>query len=451
MMAQYRRYERYKDSGVEWIGEIPLGWDLEKIKYVTRCNIQTLGEGTDDDFCFQYIDISSVTSDGQINLGDEMAFEDAPSRARRVVRENDTIVSTVRTYLKAVAFIPEHTNNWIASTGFAVITPQRIYPKFLYYVLRNEGFISEVSANSFGVSYPAITSEQLIRLKIAYPVQINEQVEIANFLDQKTAEIDSLIADKEKLIALLEEQRQAIITETMTRGLNPDVRLKASGVEWIREIPQHWKTKKLKYVTHQIIDGTHSTPDYQYDGIPFLRVTDITGARDREIDLENVKFISEEEHKQLIRRCHPQKGDLLVSKNGTIGIPKVVDWDFEFSIFVSLCLLKLNRKVITPDFGRYFFESSLVDEQIAYGGKKSTITNLHLDKIKEFVVFLPPIDEQQEIVEYLRGKMEEFNDILQSVNRQIELLKEFRQSLIFEAVTGKIDVREVKLEDIATA
>jgi type I restriction enzyme S subunit len=142
-----------------------------------------------------------------------------------------------------------------------------------------------------------------------------------------------------------------------------------------------------------------------------------------------------------MKRVEPEKNDLLLSKNGTIGIPKVVDWEKEFSIFVSLCLIKLGDD-LDPFFLEYVFNSQHIDEQINYGGKENTITNLHLEKIKEFFISLPPKSEQQAIVEFLDKEIDRIDQSIKKIKEAIEKLKEYRTALITSAVTGKIDVRE---------
>ena len=207
---------------------------------------------------------------------------------------------------------------------------------------------------------------------------------------------------------------------------------KDSGIEGIGEIPDEWCIKKLKYVTRTIIDGTHFTPTYVDTGIPFLRVTDI---QTRNIDLDNVKYISEEEHKELIMRCNPRKNDLLLSKNGTIGITKVIDWDFSFSIFVSLCLIKFLNHLINPYFFSYFFQSNVVDEQIYGSSKTTSVTNLHLDKIRELLTLIPPLSEQQSIANYLDRKTHLIDTLIEKKQKLIDLLKEQRAAIINQAVT----------------
>ena len=211
---------------------------------------------------------------------------------------------------------------------------------------------------------------------------------------------------------------------------------KASGVEWIGEIPRGWSIVKVKHLTHQVIDGTHYTPEYQDGGIPFLRVTDI---HTKTIDLSKVKYITPELHHELSRRCKPEKGNLLLSKNGTIGITRVIDWDFEFSIFVSLCLIKFKTETYSPYFFSYLFQSQVIDQQLRESSKTSTVTNLHLDKIRELFVVKPPISKQHAIVAFLDQKTGQIDELIRIKERRIELLQEQRTALINQAVTKGLD------------
>jgi type I restriction enzyme S subunit len=218
--------------------------------------------------------------------------------------------------------------------------------------------------------------------------------------------------------------------------LKPYSEYKDLGVEWIGEIPEHWVLTKLKFLTKKIIDGTHITPTYVDQGVPFLRVTDI---QSKTIDMGKVKFISKSEHKELIKRCNPEKGDLLLSKNGTIGLTKVIDWDFEFSIFVSLCLIKFMYDKLIPQYFTYVFDSKVTDEQIFKSSKKTSVTNLHLDKIRELVLLCPPLPEQKQIAKYLNHKTAKIDSLIENKRRLIELLKEERTAVINQAVTKGID------------
>ena len=436
--------EQMKPSGIDWIGDIPENWKVKPLKYLAKCNQDVLLETTAPDYSFRYVDIGSVTYERGITEYQEFRFEDSPSRARRRVSVGDTIISTVRTYLKAIAIISD-SENVIVSTGFAVYTPDKaIYPQYLYYFCKSEGFVQEIDKNSYGIAYPAINTELLSRIYIAYPCY-EEQQAIADFLDKECAQIDSIAADLEKQIELLQQYKKSLITETVTKGLDKSVPMKDSGVEWIGKIPEHWELKHLKYLAKSILDGTHLTPTYMDDGIPFLRVTDITSADgiDAEINLDSVARISKEEHRILCQRCHPQKGDVLVSKNGTIGVPKIIDWDWEFSIFVSLCLIKLNDSLLNK-WLFYYFKSTLIATEIAFAGKTNTITNLHLEKIANFKIPLPSVEEQKLIATYLDEKVCKIDALIKEKQNQLETLLQHKKSLIYEYVTGKKRVKEVR-------
>lgn len=213
--------------------------------------------------------------------------------------------------------------------------------------------------------------------------------------------------------------------------MNRYERYKDSGIPWLGEVPEHWEVKRLKFLTNKIVDGAHFTPTYVNEGVPFLRVTDI---QEKNIDMEKIKYIPLEEHQELIKRCNPQKGDLLLSKNGTIGISKKIDWNWEFSIFVSLCLIKFNS-LISSNYAKYFFDSNSLQEQIFGLIKKNTVINLHLDKIENFWFVLPSLKEQTAITHYLDTKLGEIDALIDKQQTLLEKLAEQRTAVITHAVT----------------
>lgn len=213
--------------------------------------------------------------------------------------------------------------------------------------------------------------------------------------------------------------------------MNRYERYKDSGIPWLGEVPEHWEVKRLKFLTNKIVDGAHFTPTYVNEGVHFLRVTDI---QEKNIDMEKIKYIPLEEHQELIKRCNPQKGDLLLSKNGTIGISKKIDWNWEFSIFVSLCLIKFNS-LISSNYAKYFFDSNSLQEQIFGLIKKNTVINLHLDKIENFWFVLPSLKEQTAIAHYLDTKLGEIDALIDKQQTLLEKLAEQRTAVITHAVT----------------
>lgn len=203
-----------KDSGIEWIDKIPENWRIGKLKYFSSVNDESLSNKTSLDYKFKYIDIGSVSLEKGIVNYEKTNFKDAPSRARRIVKDNDIIISTVRTYLKAIAVIRD-SKDMIVSTGFAVIRPKRIKSNFLSYYLKSDIFTERVSQLSEGIAYPSIASEKLINIKIIVPDE-KSQLEIGEFLDIRTQQIDTLINKKHQMIKELESYKQSLIYEYVT-------------------------------------------------------------------------------------------------------------------------------------------------------------------------------------------------------------------------------------------
>ncbi|WP_288955341.1 restriction endonuclease subunit S [uncultured Polaribacter sp.] len=427
-----KQYETYKDSGVEWIGEIPENWLVSEYKFVSEVQNGFAFKSAmfDKNIGFPILRIRDITS------GEISTFYKGDYTDDYIVQKGDLLIGmdgdfNIRWWDKE--------NVLLNQRCCKIIENEKSVKRFLYYSLPfNLQIINDLT---YYTTVKHLSSGDINNAKFPLP-SLQEQTQIAVYLDYKTSLIDTIIKQKEDLIKKLQEQRQAIINEAVTKGLNPDAKLKDSGIKWLGEIPEHWVIPKLKFLTNQIIDGAHFTPTYVEKGVPFLRVTDIQSEK---INLDKVKFIPESEHKDLIKRCNPKRGDILLSKNGTIGITKVIDWDWEFSIFVSLCLIKFNKK-LTPRYFSHFFNSSIVDQQIKMSSKTTSVTNLHLEKIKELLIAIPiDTEEQIAISDYLDGKLGEYDLILTENEKSIIKLKEYRQSLISEAVTGKIDVRDWQL------
>jgi type I restriction enzyme S subunit len=208
---------KMKDSGVEWIGEVPEHWEVKPIKIIASCNDDSLPESFSPDTPIRYVDISSVSHDAGIAEPEPMLFGDAPSRARRKARAGDVVVSTVRTYLKAVAAVDDAHADCVYSTGFAVLRPRKehLVPEFLKWLVLNELLIQAIESHSEGLSYPAINASELINLKTTLP-SLSEQARIASILDRETARIDALIGKTQRGIDLLKERRSAFITAAVT-------------------------------------------------------------------------------------------------------------------------------------------------------------------------------------------------------------------------------------------
>lgn len=439
-----------KDSGIAWIGEIPEHWSIKKLKYLLKSNCVNMRVGpfgsalSGDDFKDEgyWVYNQRCVLDKNFETNDTFVDEYKYKELNAFTVDTGDMLITTRGTIGKVAIVPENCPIGILHPCIIkfVLNQDLINNELVELIFNNSNMImDQIMRKSNATTIDVIYSYTLKDLLLPV-IPMNEQKEIIDFLDKKCAKIDNILADLNKQVEILNAYKKSLITETITKGLNPNAPMKDSGIDWIGEIPEHWETKKLKYLTNLIIDGTHNTPTYVDEGVPFLRVTDITSGG--AIDIDSVAKIPIEEHLDINKRCCPQKGDLLVSKNGTIGVPKLIDWDWDFSIFVSLCLIK-TKSFLLSKYLLYYFKSSLIDSEIAFGGKTNTITNLHLEKIANFVIPVTSIDEQECIVEYLDKKCAEIDDLIADKTAQIEKMEKYKKSLIFEYVTGKKRVKEV--------
>ena len=432
----YLHYPNYKDNNVQGLGKVPAHWKVLPLKTVSTHNDDVLMESTAPDAEISYVDISSVDGMNGIKAKEPMLFSAAPSRARRLVKHGDVIVSTVRTYLKAIARIRVPEDNLVVSTGFAVIRPRsELAPDFLGCLVFARYFVDQVIARSTGVSYPAINASELVAISVPVP-PLNEQIAIASFLDRETAKIDDLTKAFEGLIDLLKEKRQAVISHAVTKGLDSTVPMKDSGIKWMGSIPRHWEMKKLKYLGSAITGLTYSPSDVVSEGSGTL-VLRSSNVQKGKIALDDNVFVSADIPKDLVTRdgdiliCSRNGSRALIGKNATIESASA---GMTFGAFMTVFR--------SPDsaYMSCIFNSPLFEFQSG-AFMTSTINQLTLGVLNNFEIPFPPPEERKSIVEYLKVERNRFNELIDQAQAAIELLQERRSALISAAVTGKIDVR----------
>ncbi|MBM6894960.1 restriction endonuclease subunit S [Desulfovibrio piger] len=428
-----------KDSGIEWIGEIPEGWEVRKLKYLTLCNANSLSETTSKDTIIKYIDISSISEEKGIFTEQVYNFASAPSRARRVVHTNDTIISTVRTYLKAVAYIDSRHNNYICSTGFAVLSAlSDISSKFIYYIVYSDNFIKNTEKLSTGISYPAITANQLHNIKVPFP-PLTEQQRIADYLDAKCAHIDQCLELTRQSMEKLRAYKLSCITEAVTKGLDPDVPLKDSGVPWIGQIPAGWENKRLRYLgTCQ--NGISKAGEFFGHGKPFISYKDVY----LNITLPqntNSLIDSTESERNLYS---VKEGDIFFTRTSEtieeIGFASTCINTIENACFAGFLIrFRPHRGILNKHFGKYYFRNSALR---SYFSQMNIVTRASLSQeiLKNLPVLLPPLPEQERIAAYLDKKCARIDALLEEKQALLDKLAEYKKSLIFEYVTGKREV-----------
>lgn len=429
-----KRYDKYKPSGIDWIGEVPEHWEEKKLKFVVSCNDEVLDEKTDANTIIRYVEISDVNAVDGVNNFTEYEFGKAPSRARRITRKNDIIVSTVRTYLKAIAKIKD--DDLIVSTGFAVLRAKGIDVDYLAFTSLSQFFIDAVISDSVGVSYPSINTSQLVNIKIAVP-PLAEQEAIAAYLDARCADIDKVVATQEKRIALLQELKQSEITQAVTRGLNPDARMKDSGVEWIGLVPEHWEVKKLRFLG-STKNGISKGGDYFGKGYPFVSYGDVYKNYALPTMVDGLVESSDEERKDF----SVEKGDVFFTRTSEtieeVGFSSVCPKTIKDAVFAGFVIrFRPKKDVLNIGFSKYYFRCDLHRAFFVKEMNLVTRASLSQELLKNLIVLLPPFDEQVAIAEYLDRRCGEIDKQIGAVTKQIELLREYKQALITEVVTGK--------------
>lgn len=416
-----KKYDSYKNSGIEWIGEIPSHWEVKKIKYLASINDDSLSDKTDEEFELDYVDISSIESGVGITKSEVFKFKDAPSRARRIVKHGDVIISTVRTYLKAIAKIDKPKPNLIVSTGFAVLRPKDISPEYSGYLFYHENLLGEIVSRSVGVSYPAINSSEIGTIKIPLPKK-TEQTAIATYLDRKTAEIDALITDKKRLLELYEEEKTALINQAVTKGIDPDVPMKDSSIDWLGEIPAHWEVKRVKHVLKSL-NSIRVPLSADERGKMVVREYDYYGASGVIDKVEDYLF---DEPLLLIG----EDGANLLTRNTRLS-------------FIARGKFWVNNHahILKPKFGllEYYCElMELCDYSVWISG--SAQPKLTSENLMNIQIIVPPIEEQEEIMNFLETESALIDAKKAKTEKLIDLLIEYRTALISEVVTGKVKV-----------
>ncbi|WP_061211764.1 restriction endonuclease subunit S [Dermabacter hominis] len=421
----------------------PAVWERSRLKYVADCNRHVLSESTCDDRTFKYVDIGAV-GQGTMDIPDDTTrFGDAPSRARRLAEPGDIVISTVRTYLRAVATVPETDEKLVFSTGFAVLHPRAgISRRFFAYVLQGDEFVDKVVANSVGVSYPAITATDLMSLDLQLP-HVDEQHAIADYLDHETAQIDALVAKQEELIRHLEERRLTVITTAALMGLQGEEggehdfsRWGSSlAVEpWLARSPCSWRMERFKTVCL-------AREERNVTGTEMMLSLTVKGHL---IDRSTMAIQQNASDVSIPRYFVARPSDLVVNPmwliGGAIGVSDkrgAVSPDYRvFEIDTALNPRYLHAVLRSaPYFDQYKLytrSNTTFDRRI----KQNDLDNLPLP--------IPPIDEQRAIVEHIEEQTAQIDVLIAKSEEHIALAKERRSALITAAVTGQIDVRTAR-------
>ncbi|EIF6154531.1 restriction endonuclease subunit S [Clostridium perfringens] len=419
----YKRYDKYKYTNVKWLGKIPEHWGISKLKYLSDIGTgdkDTINKEENGMYPFfvrsQTVEkISTYTYDGEavLTAGDGVG------------------VGKVFHYINGKFDFHQRV--------YKISDFKKVKAKFFYYYIK-ENFIKETEVNNAKSTVDSIRLPMIQQFPVVIP-SVDEQERIIKFLDKKTLEIDSLIEEKEKLIELLKEKREAIITEAVTKGVDKNVKMKESGVEWIAEIPSHWKKFRFKNICNINPNKSELTIDNERL-VSFVPMENIKSGK---IDLSIIKKLGE----VYSGYSYFSDGDIIMAKvtpcfeNGNIAIVEKMENKVGFGT-TELHVLRVNEKVnnkylyyLLQENG---FKSKAISSMYGVGGLKRIPTEF----IANFEIYIPDVKEQIEIIKYIEGKLNNIDIILKETNKSIEKIKEYKKSLISEVITGKIDVRGCK-------
>lgn len=416
-----KKERKMRDSGIPWIGEVPEGWEFSKIKY--HCTMKS---------------------------GDNITALDISDNGEYPVYGGNGLRGFYKIYNKngnhiligrqgALAGNVHLANGKFWATDHAVVVTLK-NDVFINYFFR---MLESMNLNQYAfdtAAQPGLSVSRIMNLNIVLP-NLDEQHRIADFLDSKCSEIDTLIENLRARMESAKEYKKAVITEAVTKGLDKDAKMKDSGVEWIGEVPEGWKICKVKQISNKITDGAHISPDTTNGEFKFLSVTNMndTGA----LDFVNCLKINSVQYAYLVKTgCQPKKDDVLISKDGTIGKTTVVS-DNNFVVASSLVIIRPNQLKIRPKYLKYCLMSNIVQEQLLSVLAGSALKRVSIEKNANLkFVYTYDMTTQQQIIDYLDSKCSEIDTLLQNYEDQIATLEEYKKSLIYEYVTGKKEVPE---------
>jgi type I restriction enzyme, S subunit len=418
----FPRYPKYKDSGVEWLGDVPVHWEIKRLKK----NLKLITERTNDQS--NLVALENILSWTGVFNQTESDFVGEGV----VFKAGDILFGKLRPYLAKVYLA---TLSGQAIGDFHVMRPATaMNGRFVQYQMLSREFIDIVDGSTFGSKMPRASWEFVGGMQLTTP-PLEEQNQIATFLDRETAKIDELIAEQQQLVALLKEKRQAVISHAVTKGLNPQTPMKPSGVEWLGDVPEHWEVKQLRKCS-QVLRGkfTHrprNDPAF-YDGEhPFIQTGDVTGTNKYITDFKQTL----NERGIAVSKQFP-KGTLVMTIAANIGDVAIL----AFPAYFPDSIVGLIPQAET-DLMFLFYLVTVLKQPLEKNATVSTQMNLNVEQISSVLAVLPPLNEQLEIVTMLDREVNKFDKLAVDASYAIDLLQERRKAMISAAVTGQVDLR----------
>lgn len=436
--------EQMKPSGIDWIGDIPRNWNTKKVKYV----ISDIKDGTHGTFDRVesgelLLSAKNVFDDG-IRIGDnesEISISDYKSIVSNgFPKRNDVLLCCVGTIGRCCVYEYDKSIAFQRSVAF-LRSLQQTNARYLKYSLQSDSTLVQEQLLINKSAQDGLYMGSVRELIIPYPNSKSEQQSIADFLDRECAQIDSIATDLEKQIELLQQYKKSLITETVTKGLDKSVPMKDSGVEWIGQIPEHWDVEPIKYrVTFHNGDRGENYPtksELQSEGIPFINAGHLEGDG---LNMANMDYISEEKYR-IMGGVKLRSGDILYCLRGSVGKNAIVDMN-QGTVASSLVAIRSVR--ISAEYLYYCLNSHIEEVQRYWWDNGTAQPNLSADNLGKYKICIPPVEEQKAIVKYLNNICSQIDNLIIGKKKQLSTIQQHKKSLIYEYVTGKKRVKEVR-------
>lgn len=445
----FPRYEKYKDSGVEWLGDAPAHWKVVRLRHIAELNpSKSEASKLDRELPVSFLPMEAIGDDGTIQLEHTRPIGDVEN-GYTYFREGDvTLAKITPCFENGKGAVMRGLINGVGfgTTELIVVRPQPecTSSHYLQWLFMSSYFRRIGESTMYGAGGQKRLSEQFVRNFATAVPPLDEQHAIASFLDLETSKIDSLVAEQRRLVELLKEKRQAVISHAVTKGLDPTVPMKPSGIPWLGDIPAHWEVSRLKYATSFIVDCPHETPIYADEGEYLtIRTSDLD---DGNLSSETMLRVDESEYQRRIRRERLMKDDIVYSREGgRWGHAALIPMNDSYCLGQRMMQFRVGRH-----FDCVFLMWHLNTKNVYRQGEVETAgaasPHVNVDTICNYRITHPPLNEQRVIADYIAQKVSEFEALIAEAERAITLLQERRTALISAAVTGKIDVRGIALE-----
>lgn len=423
-----------KDSGVEWIGKTPIEWSLVQTKRFFTNTKKIVGNEADN------YDRLALTMNGVIKRSkdDSEGLQPEKFEGYQILCKNELVFKLIDLENVKTSRVGLSPYTGLVSPAYIVLSNDFTDNRFFYYWFMFM-YYNEVFNHLGGEGVrSALNAKDVLSLPVP-DIRSNEQNRIADYLDRKCSQIDAIIARQQEVIEKLKAYKLSVITEAVTKGLNPDVPMKDSGVEWIGEIPEDWENRKMiSILSMRVVDGPHESPELYDEGIPYISATAIENGK---INFDLMRgYISEEYCDICDLRYKPQLHDILVIKLGaSTGQVAIVETSDRFNIWVPLAAVRCNEKA-DPYFVYYAFQSDYFLKQMEMSWTYGTQQTLGVKSIERLRIMLPTLEDQKEIASYLKSKCDSIDAAVKNKENLIDKLVDYKKSLIYEVVTGKKEV-----------